>query len=146
MSAVDGLAGLLQFSDGFIEQAHFAESDTEVVVGFGSSSVAVEPDSRSCFSSPNISARSTPASSPNGEDLAGAGAPGTSEGIGGAAGAADCWRPGPTLAKIVGEPADAAAAAALAETGMLTGAGAGAAGAGRCCAGAATGGLVSRTG
>src|SRR5436305_12411574 len=34
MSAVDGLASLLQLADGFIEQAHFAEGDTQVVVGF----------------------------------------------------------------------------------------------------------------
>ena len=35
MSAIEGLAGLLQFSDGLIEQAHFAESDAEVVMRFG---------------------------------------------------------------------------------------------------------------
>src|SRR5208337_5095083 len=35
MSAVDGLAGLLQLANGFIEQAHFAESDAEVVMGLG---------------------------------------------------------------------------------------------------------------
>jgi len=46
----------------------------------------------------------------------------------------------------VGEPADAAAAAALAETGMLTGAGAGAAGAGPLLCGGGDGRLVSRTG
>src|ERR1700678_2665235 len=35
MSAVNGLAGFLQFADGFIEQTHFAEGDAEVVVGLG---------------------------------------------------------------------------------------------------------------
>ena len=35
MSAIDGLAGLLQLANGFIEQAHFAERDAEVVMGFG---------------------------------------------------------------------------------------------------------------
>src|SRR5580700_674325 len=34
MPAFDRLAGLLQLADGFIEQAHFAEGDAEVVVGF----------------------------------------------------------------------------------------------------------------
>lgn len=62
-----------------------------------------------------------------------------SVGIGGAAGAEACE-------EIVGEPAAAAAAAALAETGMLTGEAGAGVGAGRCCAGAATGGFVSRTG
>src|SRR5271170_3078437 len=33
--ALDGLAGLLQLANGFIEQAHFTEGDSEVVVGFG---------------------------------------------------------------------------------------------------------------
>ena len=33
MSAIDGLAGLLQLANGFIEQAHFAEGDAEVVMG-----------------------------------------------------------------------------------------------------------------
>ena len=35
MAAIDGLAGLLQLADSFIEQSHFAEGDAEVVVGFG---------------------------------------------------------------------------------------------------------------
>ena len=35
MSAIDGLAGLLQLADGFVEQAHFAEGDAKVVVSFG---------------------------------------------------------------------------------------------------------------
>ena len=35
MAAIDGLAGFLQLADSFIEQAHFAEGDAEVVVGFG---------------------------------------------------------------------------------------------------------------
>jgi hypothetical protein len=34
MSAIDGLAGLLQLANGFIEQAHFAEGDAKVVMGF----------------------------------------------------------------------------------------------------------------
>src|SRR4029077_9866047 len=33
MTMVDGLAYLLQFADGFIEQSHFPESDPEVVMG-----------------------------------------------------------------------------------------------------------------
>ena len=32
MSAIERLAGLLQFSDGLVEQAHFAEGDAEIVV------------------------------------------------------------------------------------------------------------------
>ena len=35
MSAIDGLAGFLQLSDGLVEQAHFAEGDAEVVVRLG---------------------------------------------------------------------------------------------------------------
>ena len=35
MSAIEGLAGFLQFANGLIEQAHFAEGDAEVVVRFG---------------------------------------------------------------------------------------------------------------
>ena len=35
MSVIEGLAGLLQFSDGLVEQAHFAEGDAEVVMRFG---------------------------------------------------------------------------------------------------------------
>jgi hypothetical protein len=34
MSAIDGLAGLLQLANGFIEQAHFAEGDAQVVMSF----------------------------------------------------------------------------------------------------------------
>ena len=35
MSAIEGLASLLEFSDGLVEQSHFAESDAEVVVRLG---------------------------------------------------------------------------------------------------------------
>src|SRR5579883_316330 len=35
VAAVDGLADFLEFSDGLVEQSHFAEGDAEVVVGFG---------------------------------------------------------------------------------------------------------------
>ena len=35
MSVIEGLAGLLQLSDGLVEQAHFAEGDAEVVMRFG---------------------------------------------------------------------------------------------------------------
>src|SRR5208337_1704367 len=46
MSAIERLAGLLQFSDGFVEQSHFAEGNTEVVMRFwifvGGSDVGLE--------------------------------------------------------------------------------------------------------
>ena len=35
MSAIDGLAGFLQLTNSFVEQAHLAEGDAKVVMGFG---------------------------------------------------------------------------------------------------------------
>ena len=35
MPVIERLAGLLQFSDGLVEQAHFAEGDAEIVMRLG---------------------------------------------------------------------------------------------------------------
>ena len=67
---IESLAGFLQRSNSLVEQNHFTEGDAEIVVVPGSSSANATSASRSVFSSPNMSAKSTPAFCQKGEDLA----------------------------------------------------------------------------
>jgi CHASE1-domain containing sensor protein len=61
LAAIESLAGFLQLSNSLVEQTHFTEGDAEIVVVSGSSSANATSVSRSVFSSPNMSAKSTPA-------------------------------------------------------------------------------------